>query len=52
MTYDSQGRRIIKVQDVEIEALRKEVRRLCEIVDKARQIIERHDNNQLTKESK
>ena len=52
MTYDSQGRRIIKAQVSEIEALRKEVRRLCEIVDKARKIIEDHDNNQMEKEAK
>ena len=51
MTYDSQGRRIIKTQDVEIEVLRCEVRRLIEIVDKARQIIEDHDRKQLTKET-
>lgn len=51
MTYDSKGRRIIKTQDAEIEALRREVRRLREIVDKARKIIEDHDRNQLTKEN-
>ena len=51
MTYDSKGRRIIKVQDAEIEALRREVQRLREIVDGARKIIEDHDNNQLTKET-
>ena len=51
MTYDSKGRRIIKTQDAEIEALRREVRRLREIVDGARKIIEDHDKNQLTKET-
>ena len=51
MTYDSQGRRIIKTQDAEIEALRREVQRLREIVDGARKIIEEHDRNQLTKEN-
>lgn len=43
MTYDSQGRRIVKTQYAEIEALRREVQRLREIVDNARQIIEDHD---------
>ena len=38
-------------RDAEIEALRREVKRLREIVDKARKIIEDHDKNQLTKES-
>ena len=32
-------------RDAEIEALRREVRRLREIVDKARKIIEDHDRN-------
>ena len=38
-------------RDAEIEALRREVRRLREIVDKARKIIEDHDRKQLTKEN-
>ena len=51
MTYDNQGRRIIKTQDAEIEALRREVQILREIVDGARKIIEEHDRNQLEKEN-
>ena len=38
-------------RDAEIEALRREVQRLREIVDGARKIIEEHDRNQLTKEN-
>lgn len=55
MTYDSQGRRVLSghasVMSAEIEALRREVRRLREIVDGAKKIIEEHDRNQLTKEN-
>lgn len=39
-------------RDAEIDALRREVRRLKEIIAKVNEQIERHDNNQLTKESK
>ena len=55
MTYDSQGRRVLSghtsVMGAEIEALRREVQRLREIVDGARKIIEEHDRNQLEKEN-
>ena len=39
-------------RDAEIDALRREVRRLKEIIAKVNAEIERHDRNQLTKESK